>query len=128
MADAKQDQGSSEKSGYNGQYGPAEVNRTKVSVPQGEKKLKNGVVIAVNPNRLGEVPDVSSNAAQNRPGGGKGGLVSHFDQFFGDYIAEQEKKLVMSFSRFVNELNITHGTREVRNRALKEAGHFKNDK
>lgn len=126
MADAKQDQGSSEKAGYNGQYGPADVNKTKVSVPQGEIKLKNGVVIAVNPNRLGEVQDTSSNAAQYRPGGGKGGITSSFDQYFGDYIAEQSRKreAFMPFSQFVNELNIKHGPQEVRKRALKEAKHM----
>lgn len=106
MADAKQDQGASEKAGYNGQYGPSDVNKTKVSVPQGEIKLKNGVQIAINPNRVGEVQDMSSNAAQYRPGGGKGGIVSHFDQYFGEYIAEQEKKYLMSFSHFVEELEL----------------------
>lgn len=105
MADAKQDQGASEKAGYNGQYGPADVNKTKVSVPQGEIRLKNKVVIAINPNRVGEVQDTSSNAAQYRPGG-KGGIVSHFDQYFGEYIAEQEAKSFMSFSHFVEELEL----------------------
>lgn len=105
MADAKQDQGASDKASYNGQYGPAEVNKTKISVPQGVKKLKNGVEIVISPNRVGEVQDTSSNAAQNRPMG-KGGIVSHFDQFFGDYLAEEHSKNVMSFSHFVEELEL----------------------
>ena len=105
MADAKQDQGSSKKAGYNGQYGLADVNKTKVSVPQGEITFKNGTQIAINPDRVGEMQDTSSNAAQYRPGG-KGGIVSHFDQYFGDYIAEQEKKSFMTFSHFVEELEL----------------------
>ena len=105
MADAKQDQGSSKKAGYNGQYGPADVNKTKVSVPQGEITFKNGTQIAINPDRVGEMQDTSSNAAQYRPGG-KGKIVSHFDQYFGDYIAEQEKKSFMTFSHFVEELEL----------------------
>lgn len=121
MADSKQDQGASDKyddtnSGGNtsgtGKNGYGGQNKTQVRVPNGEIKLRNGVTVAISPNRLGDegnqTPDrtTASNAAQYRPGGGKGGIVSHFDQFFGDYLAEQEKHRLLSFSSFVEEIEL----------------------
>ena len=113
MADTNtQDSASDSAGGVNnisgvGKYGYGTANKdNKVRVVSGDKKLKNGVIVSVNPHNLDVDRTVATNAAQYRPGGGKGGIVAHFDQFFGDYIAEQEKHRLLSFSHFVEELEL----------------------
>lgn len=109
----KQDAGASDK--YDDNYGFGKINnQDKVRVPQGTVtvgvgKKKTEIVINPGPNDIGAKQNVASDpgAARNVSGGGKGGIVSHFDNFFGDYIAEQEKiSSVRSFSDFIEELEL----------------------
>ena len=115
MADAKQDQGASEESPTSsvntsgvGKYGHGTQLGKVNTVPDKEvKKLKNGTLF-VTGSKVNRPEDftTATNAAQYRPGGGKGGIASSFDQFFGTYIAEQKK--LMSFTSFVEEIELGH--------------------
>ena len=110
MADAKQDQGASEKIPNKGDDSQKPANQQKVNIPQGTVtvgKGKRAVEIVINPPNINYLSVASDpGAAAYRPGG-KGGIVSHFDQFFGEYIAEQEKlSSLRSFSDFVEELEL----------------------
>ena len=93
MADAKQDQGASEKIPNKGDDSQKPANQQKVNIPQGTVtvgKGKNRVEIVINPPNMNYLSVASDpGAAAYRPGG-KGGIVSHFDQFFGDYISENK--------------------------------------
>ena len=93
MADAKQDQGASEKIPNKGDDSQKPANQQKVNIPQGTVtvgKGKNRVEIVINPPNINYLSVASDpGAAAYRPGG-KGGIVSHFDQFFGDYISENK--------------------------------------
>jgi hypothetical protein len=93
MADAKQDQGASEKIPNKGDDSQKPANQQKVNIPQGTitiGKGKRAVEIVINPPNMNYLSVASDpGAAAYRPGG-KGGIVSHFDQFFGDYISENK--------------------------------------
>ena len=93
MADAKQDQGASEKIPNKGDDSQKPANQQKVNIPQGTVtvgKGKRAVEIVINPPNMNYLSVASDpGAAAYRPGG-KGGIVSHFDQFFGDYISENK--------------------------------------
>ena len=73
---------------------PSDKEMASVKMPTGEISMKNGVIISINPNKLKDANLNDPNApgaARNMPGG-KGGIVSHFDQFFGQLINEKMKR------------------------------------
>lgn len=93
MADAKQDQGTSEKIPNKGDDSQKPANQQKVNIPQGTVtvgKGKNRVEIVINPPNINYLSVASDPGAATYRPGGKGGIVSHFDQFFGDYISENK--------------------------------------
>lgn len=73
--------------------------------PHGAIKLKNGVEIVMNPNRIGDQTsptgyDPTTGTPNYSSGPAKGGIVAHYDQFFGDYIAEGG---MMTFSEWADK-------------------------
>lgn len=89
--------------------------------PHGAIKLKNGVEIVMNPNRIGDYSaptgyDPTTGTPNYSSGPGKGGIVAHYDQFFGDYIAEDNKPL--TFSEWAHKYRLP-ATRE--RKAVKDA-------
>ena len=79
---------------------PSQNKRTGKKSAENEITYKNGVTIAINPNR----PQGSNMNDPTGPGATYGAnkpITSSYDQFFGDYIAEN-KPSMKSFVEFIN--------------------------